>query len=212
MEDTVFRIYRAPAYAGALRPYTISINGEGAGWVKNGATLELPAIPAPRYFIEAEGPFGAAVSLAGRGLCSLELRTGGGYGAPNGQDAVARTAFYMKGQEMGAPAVYEKIRAARRDAEQRKALTETEMPLFIVYAFWRRFGEDLTWASEIALAGLEQAIEALETVGAAKTAEFCQTFAGREIRPGVYDMPAQRPNFRKDITEAVHRYILKNDL
>lgn len=213
MENTVFRIHRAPAYAGALRPYTIYINGEAVGWVKNGGTLEVPALPAPRYFLEKDGPFGVAVSLTGRGLCSLELHTAGGCGAPNGQDAVARAGFYLAGQEIGQPAIYEKLRAAHRDAALREALTETERPLFVVYAFWQRFWQALAWESELAMAsGLEQAIQALETVGAGETAAFCRAFGLRELRPGVYDLPAERPNFRKDLTGAVHRYILKNDL
>lgn len=212
MENAVFQIHRAPAYAGALRPYTIYINGEIVGWVKNGGVLEVPALPAPRYFLEAEGPFGAAVCLKGRGLCPLELHTGGGYGAPNGQDAVARTGFYLNGQEIGAPEIYKKLRAAHHDPALRQTLTEMEKPLFVVYAFWQRFWEDLTWESEISVSGLDQAIEALEAVGAKETVAFCRAFAARELRPGVYDMPAQRPAFRKDLTGAVQRYILKNDL
>lgn len=211
MQTVKFTIHRAPAYNGALVPYTIYINGALVGRVMNGKTMEAEGPVMPVYFIEKDGPFGPAVLLRGRGsACSLELRTAGGYGAPNGQDAVVRTGFWLGGRALKEPAVYEKLRAARLDPQTRAALTEQEKPLFIVSAFWRAFGKALEREEEVTFgAGMAGAMEALETVGACETAAFCRAVMGAELLPGTYTLPRERPDIRRDITRAVHGYVLE---
>ncbi len=214
MEKVRFIIHRAPAFNGSLRPYTIYINGTPVGRVMNGGTMPLDGPVAPAYIIEKDGPFGPAVILGGKGsVCELTIRTAGGYGAPNGQDAVVRTGFYLGERELRALAIYEKIRAARLDPAARSGLTEIEWPLFIVFAFWRAFGKMLEREKTVTFgAGMAGAMEALETVGAGDVADFCRAVMGPELAPGTYELPEDRPDFCRDITRAVHGYILENGL
>lgn len=214
METVKFIIHREPAYNGMGVPYHMYINGAWVGGVKNGQTLTAEGPAAPVYFIEKDGPFGSAILLYGKGTeCRLALRTTGGYGAPNGQNAVARTRFWLGEQELKEPAIYEKIRAARLDREVRASLTEVERPLFIVSAFWRAFGKMLEREKTVTFgAGMVGAMEALETVGAGEAAVFCRAVMGPELAPGTYDLPEERLDFRRVITRAVHGYILENGL
>lgn len=214
METVKFIFHREPAYNGMGVPYHMYINGAWVGGVKNGQTLTAEGPAAPAYILEKDGPFGSAVILHGKGReCRLALRTTGGYGAPNGQNAVARTAFWLGEQELHAPAIYEKIRKARLDMEVRAGLTDVERPLFIVSAFWRAFGKMLEREKKVTFgAGMDGAMEALETVGAKEIADFCRDIMGPALAAGTYDLPEERPDFRRVITGAVHSYILKNDL
>ena len=214
METVRFIIHREPAYNGMGVPYHVYINGAAAGGVKNGQTLTAEVPAAPQYMIEKDGPFGSAVLLRGKAAeCRLALRTTGGYGAPNGQNAVARTAFVLGETELHPPAVYEKIRSARQEAEIRAALTETERPLFVCYAFWCAFGKMLEREKQVTFgAGMDGAMEALETVGAEVTAAFCRGLMSPDLAPGTYPLPEVRPDFRRDITRAVHGYILEKGL
>lgn len=214
METVRFIIHREPAYNGMGVPYYIYINGALVGGVKNGQTLTAEGPVAPVYILEKDGPFGSAILLRGKGReCRLALRTTGGYGAPNGQNAVARTDFWLGEQKFHEPAVYEKIRAARRDRKVRAELMETERPLFVCLAFWRSFGKALEREKTVAFGtGMDGAMEALETVGAENVAAFCRGVMGPELLPGTYDLPAERPHFRRELTRAVHGYILENGL
>lgn len=214
METVRFVIHREPAYNGMGVPYHMYINGAAVGGVKNGQTLTAEGPAASVYFIEKDGPFGSAILLRGRGAeCRLALRTTGGYGAPNGQNAVARTDFWLGEQKLHEPAVYEKLRAARRDATLRAALTETERPLFICYAFWCAFGKALEREEKVAFGtGMAGAMEALETVGAGEIADFCRGVMGPGLAPGTYALPAARPRIRPVLTRAVHGYILEKGL
>ncbi len=214
METVKFIIHRAPAFHGSLVPYVITINGTPVGMVKNGGTMPVEGPVAPVYIVEKDGPFGPAVMLRGTGhVCALELRTAGGYGAPNGQDAVARTGFWLGDRELKQPAIYEKLRVARRDRGIRASLTEEERPLFIASAFWRAFGPMLERESEATFgADMAGAMEALETIGAAKTASFCRRVMGPSLAPGTYELPAERMDFRRDITTAVHGYLLEHEM
>lgn len=214
METVRFIIHREPAYNGMGVPYNMYINGTAVGGVKNGKTLTAEGPAAPAYILEKDGPFGSAVLLLGKGKeCRLALRTTGGYGAPNGQNAVARTAFWLGEHELHEPAVYEKLRAARRDPKIRAELTDTERPLFICYAFWCAFGKMLEREKQVTFgAGMDGAMEALETVGAMETAAFCRGIMGENLAPGEYVLPEERPDLRRDITRAVHGYILKKRL
>lgn len=214
MEAVRFVIHREPAYNGMGIPYHMYINGAAVGGVKNGQTLTVEVPAAPQYMIEKDGPFGSAILLRGKGTeCRLSMKTTGGYGAPNGQNAVARTAFRLGETELHPPAVYEKIRSARREPEIRAALTETERPLFVCYAFWCAFGKALERENQVTLgAGMDGAMAALETVGAAVTAAFCRGLMSPELAPGTYPLPEVRPDFRRDITRAVHGYIPEKGL
>lgn len=214
METVRFIIHREPAYNGMGVPYHMYINGAWVGGVKNGQTLTAEGPAAPAYFIEKDGPFGSAVILRGKGKeCGLSLRTTGGYGAPNGQNAVAHTAFRLGEQELKAPAIYEKLREARRDPKIRAELTDTERPLFVCYAFWCAFGKMLEREKKVTFgAGMEGAMEALETVGAGEVARFCREIMGPELAPDTYPLPEERPDFRRILTRAVHGYILENGL
>lgn len=214
METVRFIIHREPAYNGALLKYALYLNGEPVGRVENGGTLafEVPAMPV--YFLEKDGPFGPAAILLGKGSeCRLTIRTAGGYGAPNGQDAVVRTGFYLGERELHRPDIYEKLRAARRDKAQRDALREEEKPLFVAYAFWSAFGQALVRDERVTFgAGMAGAMEALETVGAGEVAAFCRSVMGPELAPGTYELPEKRPDLRFILTCAVHGYILENGL
>lgn len=214
MQTVKFIIHRAPAFNGSLRPYTIFINGTPVGRVMNGGTMPLEGPAAPVYIIEKDGPFGPAVILRGKGdVCALEIRTAGGYGAPNGQDAVVRTGFWLGERELHQPAIYEKLRAARQNPEVRAELTDTERPLFICSAFWRAFGKMLEQEDAVTFgSGMEGAMEVLETIGAESVAAFCRGVMGRSLLPGTYTLPEERPDFRREITRAVHGYILENGL
>ncbi len=209
METVRFIIHREPAYNGMGVPYHMFINGAAVGGVKNGQTLTVEVPAATQYMIEKDGPFGSAVLLRGKSAeCRLSLRTTGGCGAPNGQNAVARTAFLLGETELKEPAVYEKIRSARREPEIRATLTETERPLFVCYAFWCAFGKMLEREKEVTFGtGMDGAMEALETVGAEVTAAFCRGLMSPNLAPGTYPLPEERPAFRRDITRAVHSYI-----
>jgi len=213
--DTVrFVIHRQPAYNGMGVPYQMYINGLHVGGVKNGQTLTAEGPVSRAYMLEKDGPFGTAVILRGKGReCTLSLRTTGGYGAPNGQNAVARTAFLLGDTELHEPAVYEKIRASRLNPETRASLTEWERPLFVCSAFWRAFGKALEREKEVTFgAGMDGAMAALETVGAKQTAAFCRSVMGEELASGTYALPENRPDIRKDILRAVHVYILKKEV
>lgn len=214
METVRFIFHREPAYYGMGVPFRMYINGAEVGGVKNGQTLTAEGPAAPVYFIEKDGPFGSAILLRGKGReCRLALRTTGGYGAPNGQDAVARTAFRLGERELHELAVYETLRAARRDPAVRAELTETERPLFIVYAFWCAFGKALVREDKVTFGtGMTGAMEALETVGAGEIADFCRSVMGPELAPGTYELPAERPDIRPVLTRAVHGYILEKGL
>lgn len=214
METVRFVIHREPAYNGMGVPYNMYINGAAVGGVKNGQTLTAEGPAAPVYMLEKDGPFGSAILLRGKGKeCRLALRTTGGYGAPNGQNAVAHTAFRLGDQELKEPAVYIKIREARRSPEVRAALTDTERPLFICYAFWCAFGKALEREKTVTFGtGMDGAMIALETVGAGETADFCRGVMGPELAAGSYPLPEERPDFRREITRAVHGYILENGL
>lgn len=211
MDTVKFIIHRAPAFNGSLRPYTIFINGTPVGRVMNGGTMPLEGPAAPVYIVEKDGPFGTAVILRGKGReCPLEIRTAGGYGAPNGQDAIVRTGFWLGDRELREPVIYEKIRAARQNPAVRSALTEEEKPLFVAYAFWRAFGAMLEREDRVAFGtGMEGAMEALETIGAGEMAAFCRTVMGPDLAPGVYELPENRPDLRRCLTAAVHGYILE---
>lgn len=214
MEKVRFVIHREPAYNGMGVPYHMYINGAAVGGVKNGQTLTVEVPAAPQYMIEKDGPFGSAILLRGKGTeCRLSMKTTGGYGAPNGQNAVAHTAFLLGETELHPPAVYEKIRSARREPEIRAALTETERPLFVCYAFWCAFGKALERENQVTLgAGMDGAMAALETVGAAVTAAFCRGLMSPNLAPGTYPLPEVRPDFRRDIIRAVHGYIPEKGL
>lgn len=214
METVKFIFHREPAYNGMGVPYHMYVNGAWVGGVKNGQTLTAEGPAAPAYILEKDGPFGSAVILHGKGKeCRLALRTTGGYGAPNGQNAVARTAFWLGERELHAPAIYEKIREARLNPEVRAGLSEIERPLFIVSAFWRAFGKALEREESVTFgAGMAGAMEALETAGAAETAAFCRAVMGPELAQGTYPLPEERPDFRRDIIRAVHGYVLENGL
>lgn len=214
METVKFVFHREPAYSGMGVPYHMYINGAYVGGVKNGQTLTAEGPAAPAYMVEKDGPFGSAVILCGKGKeCRLALRTTGGYGAPNGQNAVAHTSFWLGEQELRAPAIYEKIREARRNPEIRATLTDAERPLFVCYAFWCAFGKMLEREKQVTFgAGMDGAMEALETVGAEVTAAFCRGLMSPNLAPGTYPLPEERPTFRRDITRAVHGYILENGL
>ena len=192
-------------------PYNMYINGAAVGGVKNGQTLTAEGPVSPAYFIEKDGPFGSAILLRGKGKeCRLALRTTGGYGAPNGQNAVAHTAFCLGEQELHEPAVYEKLRAARRDPAVRAELTDVERPLFICYAFWCAFGKALERETHVTFgAGMDGAMEALETVGAGEIAAFCRNVMGPALADGTYPLPEERPDIRPVLTRAVHGYILE---
>lgn len=211
MEMVRFIIHREPAYNGMGVPYYMYINGAAVGGVKNGQTLTAEGPAAPVYMLEKDGPFGSAVLLRGKGKeCRLSLRTTGGYGAPNGQNAVARTAFWLGEQELREPAIYEKLRAARRDPAVRAELTETERPLFVCYAFWCAFGKALEREIHVTFGtGMAGAMEALETVGAGEIADFCRGVMGPGLASGTYSLPAARPDIRPILTRAVHGYILE---
>ena len=214
MENVRFTFHREPAYNGMGVPYHMYINGAYVGGVKNGQTLTAEGPVAPAYILEKDGPFGSAVILCGKGKeCRLALRTTGGYGAPNGQNAVAHTSFRLGEQELRAPAIYEKIREARRNPEIRATLTDAERPLFVCYAFWCAFGKMLEREKQVTFgAGMDGAMEALETVGAEVTAAFCRGLMSPNLAPGTYPLPEKRPAFCRDITRAVHGYILENGL
>lgn len=213
-ENVVFHICREPAYNGMGIPYSLYINGAFVGRVKNGQTLSVEGPATGLYLIEKDGPFGPAALLRrGRGReCALRLRTAGGYGAPNGQERKASHRFWLGEVELAAPPVYEKLRDARRQVELRAALTEWERPLFVCYAFWQAFGKALEREQCVDLGtGMDGAMAALETVGAGETAAFCRALMGPELAPGHYILPEKRPDFRRDLTGAVHCYILQND-
>lgn len=214
METVRFIFHREPAYNGMGVPYHMYINGAYMGGVKNGQTLTAEGPVSPVYFIEKDGPFGSAVLLGGKGTeCRLSLRTTGGYGAPNGQNAVAHTAFWLGERELKEPEIYGKIRAARQDRDVRAALTDTERPLFIVFAFWRAFGRMLEREKTVTFGeGMAGAMEALETIGAGEAAAFCREVMGPELAPGNYPLPEERPALRPILTRAVHRYILEKGL
>lgn len=208
----LFCIHRAPAFNGALRSYALYINAQTAGFVPNGGTLEYPAPEAPVYIIEKDGPFGPAVSLRGRGLCPLEIRTLGGCGAPNGQDEEVRTEFWLRDRQLRLLPLYETLRQARLDPAVRAELTEQQKPLFVACAFWKHFGQTLEMGDKLSVSGMDRAVEAFEQLGAPVTAAFCRDLEQRRLAPGVYDLPPQRPDFRAELTAAVHRYILQHDM
>ena len=213
-KSVVFHILREPAYNGMGIPCRLYINGAFVGSVKNGGTLTAEGPATGLYLIEKDGPFGPAALLRrGRGVeCGLRLRTTGGYGAPNGQDRIVCHRFWLGELELKEPSVYEKLRAARRQKELRASLTEWEWPLFVCYAFWQAFGKALEREKSVRLGeGMAGAMAALEQVGAGETAAFCRDLMGPELAPGDYPLPDRRPDFRRDLTGAVHRYILKND-
>ena len=212
METVRFVFHREPAYNGMGVPYNMYINGAAVGGVKNGQTLTVEGPAAPEYMIEKDGPFGSAILLRGKGKeCRLALRTTGGYGAPNGQNAAARTAFRLGERELHEPAVYGKLREARRDPAIRAALTDTERPLFICYAFWCAFGKALERGKTVTFGtGMDGAMAALETVGAEELAAFCRGVMGPELAAGTYPLPEERPEIRRVLTRAVHGYILKH--
>lgn len=208
----LFCIYRAPAFNGALRSYGLYINGQTAGFVPNGGTVEYAAPEAPVYIIEKDGPFGPAVSLRGKGLCRLELRTLGGYGAPNGQDEAVRTEFRLDGKLLKPLPLYETLRQARLDPAARRELTEEQKPLFVACAFWKHFGQTLEMGDKLTVSGMDRAVEAFEQLGAPVTAAFCRELEQRLVAPGVYDLPPRRPDFRAELTAAVHRYLLEKGM
>lgn len=213
-ERVVFRICRDPAYNGMGIPYRLYINGAFVGGVKNGQTLTVEGPATGLYLIEKDGPFGPAALLRrGQGReCELHLRTTGGYGAPNGQDRKVSHRFWLGDTELKEPAVYQKVRDARRQPELRASLTEWERALFVCHAFWQAFGRALEREKSVELgAGMDGALAALETVGARETAAFCRALLGPALAPGHYPLPEQRPDFRRDLTGAVQRYILQND-
>lgn len=57
METVHFTIYRKRAFAGALLPYNIYINGQFVGTIKNGKTLNADVPKADVYYIEDDNTF-----------------------------------------------------------------------------------------------------------------------------------------------------------
>ena len=52
-----FNIFRKAAFAGALLPYNIYINGEFVGTIKNGKTLNVDVPEADIYYLEDNNSF-----------------------------------------------------------------------------------------------------------------------------------------------------------
>ena len=57
MKHVRFNIFRKAAFAGALLPYNIYINGEFVGTIKNGKTLNVDVPEADIYYREDKNSF-----------------------------------------------------------------------------------------------------------------------------------------------------------
>lgn len=79
-ENIQFRFIRKWALRGALVPYSIFINGQWVGYLKNGRELEVAVPRNSGYLIEEQAPFGSCVWLnSGESHVEIEVRTVGGW-------------------------------------------------------------------------------------------------------------------------------------
>ena len=157
MNEVQFHIHRESAFAGALLPYRIYINGQYVGTIRNGKSLNVRVPKANVYYIEDDilSSRNAAIYSDSLSEYSVVIKRAGGW----------RTESYNvfcldrgEASEQLPSVHWEKL------LELRQTMSQRERTLALCFKFWMFVTDDLqeVFASE----HLFEIIDALQKIGA----------------------------------------------
>lgn len=159
MSEVQFHIHRKAAFAGALLPYRLYINGQYVGTVYNGKSLHATVERADVYFIENEILSSRNAVLYDSGLSqkNLVLKRAGGWRTESYNE------FYIdRGDKLEQlPSFhYERV------FDKRRYVSQDEEVLVLCLEFWIYITDDLQ--EVLASDNVFEIIGALEKIGAQK--------------------------------------------
>lgn len=168
METVHFIIYRKAAFAGALLPYNIYINGQLVGTIKNGKTLNVDVPKADVYYLEDNNDFerNAVICDSDRSEYSVLLKRAGGWRTSSYNE------FYLENDQQTVPLPsfhLEKYKNAI-DRDSTAALSSDERILAFCLAFWSGIVDDIQ--ELLSSDDLTEIIDALQKVGATRYANL----------------------------------------
>lgn len=159
MSEVQFHIHRKSAFAGALLPYRIYINGRYIGTIRNGKSLDANVSKADAYYIEDDilASQNAVIYDSGLSEYSVVIKRIGGWSTESYNE------FYIDEGE-----ILEKLPSFRweRLFELRQSMSQSERLLALSLEFWMSAVDDLQ--EVLASEHLFEIIAALQTVGAHK--------------------------------------------
>lgn len=164
METVRFIIYRKAAFAGALLPYNIYINGLFVGTIKNGKTLIIDVPKSDVYYLEDNNAFerNAVICDCNLSEYSIVLKRAGGWRTDSYNE------FYIDngGCISQLPSFhFEKfISAVYRDSVDE--LSSDEWLLALCLEFWNGITDDIQ--EVLASDHLTEIIDALQEIGATR--------------------------------------------
>ena len=169
MENVRFIIHRKAAFAGALLPYRIYINGKFVGIIKNGRTINVEVPKADAYYLADDIAFferNAVICNRSLPEYSIVLKRAGGWCTESynefyintGQQITPLPSFHF---ETFMDAVFE---------DRIHKLSSDEQLLALCLEFWCGFTDDIqeVFASE----HLTEIIDALQKIGATQFADL----------------------------------------
>lgn len=168
METVSFTIYRKAAFAGALLPYNIYINGQFLGTIKNGKTLEVDVPKADIFYLEDSNSFERNAVIYGSDIpeYNILLKRAGGWRTDSYNE------FYIDngGRISQLPSFHlEKFRyyALRNSSGE---FSQDERLLAFCMEFWNGITDDVQ--EVLASENLTEIIAALQKIGATQYADL----------------------------------------
>lgn len=164
METVRFIIYRKAAFAGALLPYNIYINGLFVGTIKNGKTLIIDVPKSDVYYLEDNNAFERNAVICGCDLSeySIVLKRAGGWRTDSYNE------FYIDKSQQIAPLPsfhFEKFMNAVY-GDSADELSSDERLLALCLEFWNGITDDIQ--EVLASNHLSEMIDALQKIGATR--------------------------------------------
>lgn len=170
-ENIQFRFIRKWALRGALVPYSIFINGQWVGYLKNGRELEVAVPRNSGYLIEEQAPFGSCVWLnSGESHVEIEVRTVGGW-------KECCYPVFIRKNEGKVKQLDNPLTSVMRTYEGKKKADELsahERTLLLCYEFWILFSDDGSLGEVAGSETVVEMMQALRIIGAEKMAAFCE--------------------------------------
>lgn len=159
MSEVQFHIHRKSAFAGALLPYRMYINGQYVGTIRNGKSLDASVPKAGTYYIEDDILSSRNAVIFDNGLSeySVVMKRAGGWHTGSYNE------FYIgKGETLARLPSFH----LERLFELRQSMSNCERTLALCLEFWMSAVDDLQ--EVLASEHLWEIITALQTIGAHK--------------------------------------------